>query len=108
MATVQIPIDGNLSSQKMLVQLDGIRYGLHAYYSFRQASWLLDMTTDSGEPLLLGLKLVPEYPLIGHLVNERLPPGELRVRDVTNAGGAPGRDDFGRGRAFVLLYEGMI
>jgi hypothetical protein len=105
MATLEIPVNGNLSSQVMTIALEGVRYRLKVYYSFRAAIWQLDVQTDRETDLLLGLKLVPDWPLIARFKINGLPPGEFRAVDTSEEGLPPGRDDFGSNRRVRLRYE---
>ena len=105
MATLEIPVNGNLSSQKMIIALDGVRYRLKVYYSFRAAIWQLDILTDRETDLLIGLKLVPDWGLTDRFKIEGLPPGEFTAFDTSGEGLPPGRDDFGSNRRVRLHYE---
>ena len=88
----------------MTISLDRRRYRLGVYYSFRQEGWYMDILTDTGTDILIGITLVPEWPLIGRFADARLPAGEFKVIDTLEEDGSPGRDDFGASRRFQLVY----
>lgn len=104
MATIEIPVNGNLSSQVMSIPLDGVRYTLRVYYVFREQSWTLDILTDRGTDILTGIKLVPDWPLISRYQVANKPPGEFYAVDTSGQGRPAGRDDFGRTRRVRLRY----
>ena len=105
MATLQIPVNGNLASQVMTIALDGVRYKLKFYFSFRQDIWFLDLQTDNQTDLLLGIKIVPEWGLISRFKITGLPPGDIIAIDSSELQLPPGRDDFGLGRRVGLFYQ---
>lgn len=105
MATLEIPVNGSFSSQRMTIALDRVRYRIKVYYSFRAGLWNLDIMTDRETDLLIGVALVPDWPLIGRFKINGLPPGEFRAVDTTGKGLPPGRDDFGLGRRVRLYYD---
>jgi len=105
MATLEIPVNGRYSSQVMTTVLDGVRYRLSVYYLFRPATWFLDIRTDKEEDLIVGVRLVPDWPLIGRYHVEGKPAGEFIVEDRDGTGVPPGRNDFGKGKRTRLLYQ---
>ena len=105
MATLQIPVNGRLASQIMTIALDGVRYRLKVYYSFRQAIWMFDLMTDRGSDLLLGVKIVPEWGLIARFQIKGLPPGEILAIDTSGNDLPPGREEFGLKRRVRLYYQ---
>lgn len=65
------------------VQLDGRAYVLRGQYNGRSDQWTLDILTRTGEPIVLGKRLVLDYPLLRFETDPRLPPGEMWVVDPT-------------------------
>ncbi len=104
-ADLEIPVNGRLASQIMTVPLDGTRYRLKVYYSFRQGIWMLDLQTDRGTDLLLGIKIVPEWGLISRFQVAGLPTGDIIALDTTETDTPPGRDEFGLQRRVRLYYR---
>jgi len=105
MADLQIPVNGRLASQIMTIPLDGVRYRLKVYYSFRQSIWFFDLMTDRETDLLVGVKIVPDWGLISRFKIDGLPPGEIIAIDTSETGLPPGRDDFGLDRRVRLVYR---
>jgi hypothetical protein len=88
----------------MTIPLDGVRYKLRISYVFREQSWTLDIMTDTGGDILVGIKLVPDIGLISRFQVPNRPPGEFVAVDTSGAGLPAGRNDFGRGRRVRLRY----
>lgn len=105
MADVEIPVDPAYSSQIMTIPLDGVRYRLRVYFSFRSDIWLVDILSDRETDILIGLKCVPNWGLISRFRVEGQPPGELYAIDTSGAGLPPGRNDFGTDRRVRLVYR---
>lgn len=84
------------------VVLDGRVYTLRAQWNTRHQYWSLDIQTGDRDPILSGLKLTPNWEIIGRYADERLPPGRLFVVDTTGRVEKIGRQDMGR--AVELVY----
>ena len=55
---------------------------------------------------MLGLRLVANWPLLKpYQWDERVPPGELAVADLTGDGTPPKLDELGEGRRCQLIYR---
>ena len=108
MADLEIPINSIYSSQEFSIALEGVRYKMRAFYSFRQAIWKLDIFTDKETDILLGIKLIPNYPLIGRYTTSLRPPGEITAIDKSGSNVPPGRYELGAGRRVRLVYTESI
>lgn len=100
--THELPIRGDLPSQTLTLGLDGVLYQLALRYNERAESWSLDLFTVDGEPLLLSVRLVPNWNLLWRGTDPRLPSGSLLLHDRTGAGEPPGPQDLGA--RHTLLY----
>ena len=99
---LQIPLRADLSSQVCTLTLDGASYQLGLHYNPRASAWSLDLHTIAGEPLLLGLRLVPQWSLLDRGSDPRLPPGRLYLHDRTGLSEPP--TQAGLGDRWTLLY----
>jgi len=103
MAILTIPTT-NDSFQRMTVRLDGRDYVLTLLYNQREESWYLSIGDDESVPLLSGLKLQANWPLLWrHRYNTSLPPGELMVTSTTDSV-SPTLSDLGEGKRCELTY----
>lgn len=82
--------------------LDGVSYNFRFRWSERGSCWHLDLRTLEDEPVVLSARLVTAFPLLRRVVNERRPPGELVVFDLTGRDEEPTLEEFGS--RFVLFY----
>lgn len=87
-------------------KLDGRDYVLHFAYNQREERWHLSIHDEEDLPILQGLKLLANWPLLrAHRYDPRVPPGELMVSDQTGDGSPPTLDELGAGRRCELIYQ---
>lgn len=46
------------------VAIEKVAYRIRLYYNIRKQSWVLDIRYASGDPVALGVSLVPNYPVL--------------------------------------------
>jgi hypothetical protein len=86
-------------------RLDGREYLLRFSWNEREERWYLAIADEAEVVLVLGIKLVANWPLTRfYKFDPRLPPGELMVSDLTGTGTPPGLDDLGVGKRCELTY----
>lgn len=82
----------------LLATLDGTLYTLEFRWNVRLGAWFMTVLDGEGTtPLLLGVRLVVDYPLAQNLV-DRTPPGYFLAVDTGASDGFgidPGFDDLG-------------
>lgn len=104
MSVLTIPTT-NDPFQKQTVKLDGRQYVLTLTYNQREERFYLSIADDEGKPLLSGIKLVCNWPLLfRHRYNASLPSGELYVFDTTANQEPPTLDELGEGKRCELTY----
>lgn len=92
--TLEIPFPSG-PAWSMELTLDGRVYTMRGKYNTRSDQWVVDILSRERQPLLLGLRLVLNYPLLLANYDERLPRGQLFVVDPAGSANAdPGRLDF--------------
>lgn len=95
--------DDAYTSQR--TRLDGRDYLLRFAYNEREERWYLSLYDEDELPVLQGLKLVANHPLLkAYRSNPDVPPGELVVADLTGDNSPPTLDELGEGRRCELLY----
>ena len=82
------------------VLLDGTEYLLRFTWNDTKGRWYFGIYTVLREPIVQGLKLVPQFPINMQYIDKRLPSGIFGV--YTNLE-AVGRSDFINGKA-VFAY----
>ena len=89
----QIPVRNDIPSYEIRVDLEGVAYILKVRFNERSGRWALDVLNAAAEPLRVGERLFPDYPLFrGNAgVVEGFPPGRFLLVDTTGKGRPPGR-----------------
>lgn len=92
----------------MRVRLSGRDYIVRVDWNGREERFYLSLYDNDDAPVLLGLKLVENWPLlVRHHANAKVPPGELMVIDA-NGDGPPLLDDAGDRCRLVYLEPGEV
>jgi hypothetical protein len=105
MAVLLVPTNSDITYSSQKTRLDGRDYVLRFSFNEREERWHLSVFNDQEEPLLQGLKLLTSWPLLrNHRYDDRLPPGELMVIDLTGLDAPPGFAELGEGRRCELTY----
>jgi hypothetical protein len=84
---VEIPIVPGASDQECLVLLDGVRYLLRFRWNDRGQFWAMDIRTEAGAALALGIVLRTGARLLSTRRSAAVPPGDMIV------GGPPDESD---------------
>lgn len=95
MALRQLPIINAKLDQEFTTTLEGTAYTFRIKWNFRASRFVMDLLTEQGEPILEGVPMVVSWPLIGRFKDERLPPGEIFVLDITDTNSEPGEESLG-------------
>lgn len=83
MAVFELPIRSDVTNYDFEVELDGEVFVLRLYLNSRDEFWYLDLRSESGEPLMLGRRVVVESPLTQRIRDKTLPAGEIALTDLT-------------------------
>lgn len=70
--------------------------------SVNEGSWFLNLYTVEDEPIITGIKIIPDYPLTFKYSDNRLPEGEFFCLSNTSTDVKLGRDNLGTD--FRLTY----
>lgn len=68
MKYVQVPLHPD-AYYSYAISLEGVSYTVRFKYVTRTLSWYMDLFTRDNEPVLVGIKLVPDHPLTFDYVN---------------------------------------
>jgi hypothetical protein len=94
MATQQtIPLFPDNPSYSMRVPLSGTDFILRLDYSGRQDCWYLDVSDANAAPIVLGMKIICDWPIMRKCRLPTRPVGQLIFTDLTSQGqstGVPG------------------
>lgn len=93
---------GNFSQRTIL---DGREYVLTFRWNQREAKWYLSIADTNEAPIVQGVKIVINFPLLtNRIVDERRPPGEIFAVDPSGEERDPGLYDLGA-RVRLLYIE---
>lgn len=107
MAEVIIPIPDlarTTGNCRFRVRLDGSDYNVRLLWNTRASTWTLDLLDVDNEPIVSGAALVPWWPLLELLTDERRPPGELMLWNPDETPDAPTLTDLGV-KSRLVYYE---
>ena len=75
--------------------LDGTVYNILTRWNGRESAWYLDILTQGGEALVMGIKVLPYIDLLRPYSDPRLPSGSLIALDLDASGNRPTRGGLG-------------
>lgn len=95
MALIKIPTRSDLPAFRERIELEGEIYTLAFRFNERMSKWALDILTEEEDPIVSGLLLLTNVPLLDSLTVEGLPPGDLMALDRANLQRDAGADNLG-------------
>lgn len=105
MATLLVPTSPGVPFYTQKTRLDGVDYVLGFRYNQREDRWYLSLADSEEIPILSGLKLVTNWPLLqAYHYDPRVPPGELFAMDLSGDDTPPGLNELGEGLRTQLIY----
>lgn len=93
----------NLPNWQQEIVMDGIVYHLSFHWNSLNEFWSMDIYDRDQNPIILGIKLVVNYDVTSHYINENLFPGTLLVIDFSREVEVIGREDMGD--RVQLIYQ---
>ena len=85
----------NAPAYSYTIALEGRDYVLRFVYSERCGDWHLSIFDADESPIVTGIRVVSNFPLLHRLNDARLPPGMLIALDMGRVAKDPGLEDFG-------------
>jgi len=106
MSVLLIPTTPEVPFQTSRITLEGREYNLDLRWNQREERWYLSIFDEGNAALLLGRKLIANWPLLRYYrdYGTGLPQGELMAMDLTGDGSPPGLKDLGAGLRVELTY----
>lgn len=103
--TVTIPVAVGIPHYTMRCRLDGKDYNFEMKWNERAERWHMSIFADDETPLVLGIKVVTNWPMLRYYhYNPDVPPGELFAMDLSGDAAPPGLYDFGAEKRVELVY----
>ncbi len=105
MALIVIPTSPGVPYFRQKTNLEGRDFVLDFSYNQRIERWYLSIFDEEETPILRGLKLVANWPLLRHYRYDiRLPPGELMALTQDGSTAPPTLNELGPGKRAELVY----
>ena len=98
-----IPCQPGVPHYDMQVVLDDATFTLEFQWNVREASWYMHIRDEDSTPLIMGTKVVINFPLAARSVNPKRPAGRFVAQDTTEKQENPGLFDLGE-RVQLLYY----
>ena len=105
MADYILPVDSGDPSYTVDVDMGGALYRLGINWNTRGEFWTLDLMAADDTPIVMGIRIVPDWDLLGRFADPRLPAGRIYCVDQSGAGSPPGYTDLG-GRVVLAYVDG--
>lgn len=100
-----IPTVAGNPNYTMRTRLDGRDYLLRFQWNQREERWYFDIFADTNEPLAVGIKIIPNRPLLRfYQWDQRLPPGEFVANIDIADDSPPGLYEMAIGERCELTY----
>ena len=90
-----VPCDPTLTHYDMQITLDEVTYTLEFRWNNRAGAWMMHITTEGGEPILMGTRIVIDMPLGKRSTDARMPKGVFIAVDTSERKQDPGMSDLG-------------
>ena len=103
MANVQMPVRNDQPAYGFQIELEGGIYFLDFRFNTRQNRWLMDILSQTQEPILMGLPVLTGIPISAGYTDDQKPPGYFLAVDQTGQERNADRETFGVD--VLLLYE---
>jgi len=104
MSVFIIPTRTDVEHYEQQVDLDGAFYTLLFAWNHRAEAWFLSLSLSDGTPIMSGMKVVADTPLLHYCGHPSQPPGSIMAVDTSGAGERPGLDELG-GRVLLMYQE---
>ena len=99
----EIPLLAGESDQTADIVIDGEPYTLRVLWNERFKYWSLSLSSREDDNLLVNIKVVPNYPLLGRYKKTSFP-GDLYFVNSSGKTYAPAFDDVGGSSGYGLYY----
>lgn len=94
MTILRVPLPKGVPAFEQRVMLEQVEYVLQCRWNERAQRWFFELR-DSARGLITSASLLPNWPLLGGLVHQARPPGELVAVDTQMLDTPIGLNDLG-------------
>lgn len=90
------------------ITLSGTIFVLRFNWNSLNEFWSMDIQNRDEEPIIMGIKIVPNYPLLAQYTDNNLPSGEIVCQNIVRSPDGIGRFDIGQKFLLVYYEEGEL
>lgn len=90
------------------IELEDAIYILNFTWNALNEFWVMDIYNRNDLPLILGIKIVPNYPLLSPYTVFGKPAGEIVCQNVVNAPSTIGRFDMSQKFELIYYFQGEL
>jgi hypothetical protein len=106
---IKIPVQQSLAAWSQRTQLDGVDYQLDFAWNDRDGAWYLSISAIDGTPLVYGIKLVSNRPLLARFHSTSgMPPGEIIAFDESGSIYWAGYTDLNNGVDLIYMTAAEV
>lgn len=99
---IDLPITQEGPHFSFVSDLEGVAYTFEFRWNDRESGWFLTLGDGEGVPIVAGVRVVVNYPLLSRFTDARLPTGFLFAFDSNGLDEDPAFEDLGR--RTILTY----
>lgn len=103
MSTGVLPVRSDTPAYQFRTDLNGSEYVFDFSFNARDDHWYFDLSDADLSPIVQGVRVVCNWPLLFYVTDPRCPYGEIYAIDTTGQDQDPGRDDLGA--RVVMTYQ---
>lgn len=92
---IELPVRSDLPAYSFKHNLDGTVYTMSFRFNERMPAWIMDISTEQDEPIVLGIPIYTNTDFLGRFITPGLPPGQFLCIDESGEKRDPDRDTFG-------------
>lgn len=107
-----IPTEIELAAYRFQITIEGVIYIFQFRWNTIHEYWTFDILNYESVPLISGVKVVINYPLLNRYASSLLPPGEIIALDTSGKLERVGRNDLGDSVKLIYVtaaeYDALI
>lgn len=95
-------------SWQMQITLTGVVFNLNFHWNALNKYWLMDILNNDSDPIVYGIKVVPNFNLTAQFIAAGMPLGDILCQNFVNINGDIARFDMGDTTELVYYEPGEI
>lgn len=105
---IEIPLPNSVPLFELQIELDGVTYSLELRWNARAGAWFAHLRDAEGGVLVMGRRVVVDFPLFSRTQKAGAPPGQLVAVDTSGKQQDPVLDDLGARVRLIYVTEAEL